>query len=64
MVIFGYFEMTLKIPPKTRRGVEVVDEEKFFAERLKIEVRRPGAQASLEDVHAPSNEGAHKLEAP
>ena len=66
MVIFGHFEMTLKIPlpPKTRRGVEVVDDEKFFAERLKIEVHRPGAQASLGDVHAPSDEVAHKLEAP
>ena len=48
--------------PKTRRGGEVVDEEKFFAERLKIEVRRPEARASLGDVHAPSNEVAHELE--
>ena len=41
-----------------------MDEEKFFAERLKIEVRHPEAQASLGDVHAPFDEVAHELEAP
>ena len=46
-----------------QRGGEVVDEEKFFTERLKIEVRRLEAQASLGDVHAPSDGVAHKLEA-
>ena len=39
-----------------------MDEEKFFAERLKIEVRRPEARASLGDVHVPSDEVAHELE--
>ena len=41
-----------------------MDEEKFFEERLKIEVRRPGVQASLEDVCAPSNKVARELEVP
>ena len=52
---FGYFEMTAKDPPQDEtRGGEVVDEEKFFAEKLKIEVRRTEARALLGDVHAPS----------
>ena len=38
-----------------------MDEEKFFAERLKIEVRRLGAQALLGDVQAHSDEVAHEL---
>ena len=40
-----------------------MDDEKFFGERLKIEVRRLGVQASLGDVHAPSDEVAHELKA-
>ena len=40
MTTFGYFEMTAKDPPpRCDEGAEVVDEEKFFAERLKMEVR-------------------------
>ena len=57
------FETNAKDPPQDSTRGGVVDEEKFFAERLKIEVRRPEARASLGDVHAPSDEVAHELEA-
>ena len=57
MTTFAYFGMTAKdSPPRHDEGGEVMDEEKVFAERLKIEVRRPGARA-------PSDEVAHELEA-
>ena len=41
-----------------------MDEEKFFAERLKRADRCPGARALLGDIRAQSDEVAHKWGAP
>ena len=63
MVSFGHFEMTAKDPPSRHdEGGEVV--KKSFVERLKREVRRPGARALLGDVHGQSDEVAHELGEP
>ena len=51
-------------PQRHDEGGKVVDEEMFFVERLKIEIRCPGAQALLGDVHAQFIEVAHELGAP
>ena len=56
----GFWDERQRSPPRHDEGAKSWMKRSFFAERLKIEVLRPGAQASLEDIHAPSDEVAHE----